>query len=217
MANEKKEKAEEVKEAVKETTKKAEEKVEDVKEAVKEKVEDVKNTEENKNIFTIIAVVLIVVIIAIAMFLICKKPNPKSVAKDILYLKKVDPLQILTKYGMTERDKQIQKINAKYTDTKITEIGEIKRNEETNEESVVIKYKVKMPKFSEIEQQAKDAVSKEKGIKENHKDFQKEFLKKYKQLLNEKKDQKEEVEKTLKLNRPAGEKNWVIDPSSMFD
>lgn len=204
-----KEEKKDVKKDAKKEVKKAE-KVEKV-ETTEEKVENVEakvEIEKKYSKINIIAIAVIVVLLIILSFFIFKKPSPKDVAKDFLYLSQRNPVQAMVKYGQTELQEALQQQRTKYIKTTIKEVIEMDKKGEV--ERVKVKYTLKQPNFYEVEKEVRDILTNRK-IEQGTKKYNKAYIKEYTRILKKKKDSLQESEQELILKRQPGEKRWVID------
>lgn len=202
-------KQEEVEETIEEKVE-----VEDVNEEAKEVTAEVEeetvseNKDKTKIIINIVTIVLIVVTLALGVILIVKKPSPKYAAKDYFNLSVKNPAEAAVKYGISEFDIEVEKEKGKYTTYKIDNIGEIEKVD--GKEVVKVYYTQKGPNSYKISEEVVETLEKKEITKDSGK-YYKEYLKELKLVLNERKDQLEEVENVLILIRKEGERNWTIN------
>ena len=216
---EKKEK--EVKDKEKKDAKKVEKKEtkKETKEKVVEEVDkvEVESPEENKDnkkfIFNIVTIVLIVILLIFGVILVFKKPSPKQAAKDYLSLSTKNPIEAQYKYNISEFDEEVQREKGKYTTYKVLEVTDLVSEDER--EKVEVKYTRKGPNSFRIQEEVKE-ILRQKEIKEGTKKYNTEYLKEFRRILRERKDQLTETTEVLVLIRNPGERKWTINPLGLF-
>lgn len=201
-------KKEEKKTTEKETKVEVSEEVKVEKETVEtEIVKEDKKEGSSRLIINIIAVVLILLTVALGLVLVFTKPSPKQAANDFLSLSIKNPKEAIIKYGISEFSEELEREKGKYTTYKITKIDDVVV--EKGYETVKVYYTKKGPDALTI---AEDVFKnlEEREITQNSENFNQEFLKEFKKLLKERKDQLEEVEDTITLQRHVSERNWTV-------
>lgn len=173
----------------------------------KEEVEENKKEGNSRLIINIIAIVLILLTLALGLVLVFTKPSPKQAANDFLSLSIKNPKEAIIKYGISEFSEELEREKGKYTTYKITKIDDVVV--EKGYETVKVYYTKKGPDALTI---AEDVFKnlEEREITQNSENFNQEFLKEFKKLLKERKDQLEEVEDTITLQRHVSERNWTV-------
>lgn len=209
-------KKEEVKEVKKEEKPKkekkekvVEEKIEKVEAEVIAPVEEVEEEKEGKSrlLINIIAIILILLTLVLGLVLVFTKPSPKQAAKDFLSLSIKNPREAIIKYSISEFNEEIEREKGKYTTYKITKVDDVVV--EKGVETVKVYYTKKGPNaYKAAEETLKNLEA--RNIDEENEKFNLEFLKEFKKVLKEKKDQLEEVNDVLTLQRSYGERNWIV-------
>lgn len=197
-------KAAEKEKEVKVDTENIEEKIEEVEAEI---IEEVKEKNDSKTMINIIAIVLILLTIALGFILVFTKPSPKQAANDFLSLSLKNPKEAIIKYGISEFSENVEREKGKYTTYNITNVEKVEIKDGI--ETVKVHYIKKGPNAYKVVEEALKKLE-DREITQESENFNKEFLKEFKILLKEKKDQLEEVEDVLTLQRLPGERNWTV-------